>query len=90
MSILFFKCNKFLQVYWAREVEACFLQAVEPELTKFLKKNVDQLEELSVLVRGDLHALQRKILTALITIDVHARDIVDNLLRCFHLISAKT
>ncbi|XP_073391166.1 uncharacterized protein [Physcomitrium patens] len=68
------------QVYWAREVEACFLQAVEPELTKFLKKNVDQLEELSVLVCGDLHALQRKILTALITIDVHARDIVDNLL----------
>jgi hypothetical protein len=54
---------------------------VEAALTKCLKQNIDQLEELSVLVRGDLLALDRKILTALITIDVHARDIIEDMLR---------
>lgn len=57
-------------------------EAVEAALTRCLKQNVDQLEELSVLVRGDLLALDRKILTALITIDVHARDIIEDMLRC--------
>lgn len=50
-------------------------------LAKCLESNISQLEDLSVLVRGDLHALDRKILTALITIDVHARDIVDDMVR---------
>lgn len=54
---------------------------VEGELLDFLQTNIDRLEELSVLVRGNLLPLERKILTALITIDVHARDIVDNLHR---------
>lgn len=52
---------------------------IEGELADFLQTNIDRLEELSVLVRGDLLPLERKILTALITIDVHARDIIDDL-----------
>lgn len=38
-----------------------------------------QLADLTKLVRGDLSSLHRRIIAALITIDVHARDIVDSL-----------
>lgn len=43
------------------------------------QKNIRELADLTVLVRGDLSSLNRKILAALITIDVHARDIVTDL-----------
>lgn len=63
-------------------METCLgAEGVEAALSRCLKQNIDQLEELSVLVRGDLLALDRKILTALITIDVHARDIIEDMLR---------
>lgn len=41
--------------------------------------NVRQLGGLTRLVRGDLSPLQRRVVSALITIDVHARDIVESL-----------
>jgi hypothetical protein len=41
--------------------------------------NVRQLSDLTRLVRGELLPLHRRVLAALITIDVHARDIVDTL-----------
>ena len=41
--------------------------------------NVTQLEQLTELVRGDLTDLQRRIIVALVTTDVHARDIVEEL-----------
>ena len=39
------------------------------------------LQALTALVRGDLTDLSRRVLAALITIDVHARDIVDSLIK---------
>lgn len=42
--------------------------------------NVRQLADLTRLVRGDLSNLGRRLLAALITIDVHSRDIVGSLL----------
>jgi dynein heavy chain len=57
------------------------VETVEANLAKSLVLCIKQLEELSVLVRGELLPLDRKILTALITIDVHARDIVDDMVR---------
>eukprot|EP00882_Tetradesmus_deserticola_P030456 GHRQ01034205.1.p1 GENE.GHRQ01034205.1~~GHRQ01034205.1.p1 ORF type:complete len:122 (-),score=39.90 GHRQ01034205.1:76-441(-) len=45
-----------------------------------LQLNVRQLAELTRLVRGDLSSLGRRLLAALITIDVHSRDIVGSLL----------
>jgi dynein heavy chain, axonemal len=42
--------------------------------------NVDALTDLTRLVRGDLGALHRKSIGSLIVIDVHARDIVRELL----------
>ncbi len=48
----------------------------EPTLSQV---NVRQLADLTRLVRGELSPLHRRIIAALITIDVHARDIVDSL-----------
>lgn len=41
--------------------------------------NEQQLQALTELVRGKLTSLQRRILVALVTQDVHARDIVETL-----------
>lgn len=41
---------------------------------------IQRLNALAALVRGQLPALHRNIITALITIDVHARDIVTDLI----------
>lgn len=79
------------QIYWVRDVEACLAAGANPggngpnpgvaeALTTFRTQCVKQLEQLSELVRGKLLSLERKILAALITIDVHARDIVENML----------
>lgn len=40
-----------------------------------------RLNSLAALVRGNLPSLHRNIITALITIDVHARDIVTELVK---------
>jgi len=45
-----------------------------------LQTSVQQVSELTRLVRGDVSSLARKLLGALITIDVHSRDIVSSLL----------
>lgn len=42
---------------------------------------LQRLNALAALVRGQLPTLHRNIITALITIDVHARDIVTDLVR---------
>ena len=41
--------------------------------------NVQQLSELIALIITDLGDLERKIIVALVTTDVHARDVVDEL-----------
>lgn len=48
-------------------------------LEDWYKQNVVQLEHLTELVRSDLTSLQRKVVVALVTTDVHARDIVEEL-----------
>lgn len=45
-----------------------------------LSSCVQRLNALAALVRGELPILHRNIITALITIDVHARDIVTDLI----------
>ena len=70
------------QVYWCCGVEQC-LAAPSPSaaLAQYLLTCTAQLGALTRLVRGSLPDLHRRTLAALITIDVHARDIVDNLIR---------
>ncbi|CAE7253398.1 Dnah12, partial [Symbiodinium pilosum] len=60
-------------VYWTQEVAA----AIEAgKLDAYYKKSVEQLSGLVNLVRGDLSKLSRQTLGALVTIDVHNRDVV--------------
>jgi dynein heavy chain len=48
-------------------------------LQEWYDLNETQLGHLTELVRGKLNSLQRKIIVALITTDVHARDIIEDL-----------
>ena len=50
-------------------------------LQDWLEVNVKQLSQLIELVRGNLDSIRRKIIVALVTTDVHARDIVENLVK---------
>uniref|UniRef100_A0A6Q2Z4C9 Dynein, axonemal, heavy chain 6 n=1 Tax=Esox lucius TaxID=8010 RepID=A0A6Q2Z4C9_ESOLU len=69
------------QLMWCRDLDGCLegdhdrLQA----LLDFERVNIDRLNALAALVRGHLPKLHRAIITALITVDVHARDIVTDL-----------
>jgi hypothetical protein len=45
----------------------------------WLAENVRQLSQLTALVRGKLTKLERGVIVALVTTDVHARDIVEQL-----------
>eukprot|EP00698_Gefionella_okellyi_P007651 TRINITY_DN186_c0_g4_i1.p1 TRINITY_DN186_c0_g4~~TRINITY_DN186_c0_g4_i1.p1 ORF type:complete len:3955 (+),score=1074.62 TRINITY_DN186_c0_g4_i1:43-11907(+) len=68
------------QVYWTRDVAKC-LSSSNPvaELKKFNEKSRKRLDDLAELVRGELTSIERRVIVALMTIDVHARDIVDHM-----------
>jgi dynein heavy chain, axonemal len=53
-----------------------------PDATaKFLEYVLAQIEAMVVIVRGDITGQQRTMLGAVITIDVHARDVTRTLAR---------
>jgi dynein heavy chain len=55
-------------------------QASNPfSLDDWLNLQITQLEALTDMVRGELTDLKRRVVVALITVDVHARDIIDEL-----------
>ena len=51
------------------------------DLTTFEEDSFCRLNELAALVRTDLASLQRNVITSLITVDVHARDIITEMVR---------
>lgn len=65
------------QTFWTRQVEQA-LQ--EKNIAKYHKQQLHELDELRELVRGDLTDNARETLKALIVIEVHARDVVINLI----------
>ncbi|GLE01103.1 hypothetical protein PINS_up009916 [Pythium insidiosum] len=71
------------QIVWTEEVEAA-LEELESGTEDALKKYADvstvRLEELIRVVQGALSALDRQKVITLITVDVHARDVVQALL----------
>ncbi|XP_029367943.1 dynein heavy chain 6, axonemal [Echeneis naucrates] len=71
------------QMMWCRDMDACLEGDHDhfAALQGFESINFDRLNALAALVRGQLPTLHRNIITALITIDVHARDIVTDLVR---------
>ena len=66
------------QVYWTKEVEEWIVKKSLPE---FLLKSNEQIKDTVNLVRGKLDSGPRRTLEALIVIDVHARDVVTNLIQ---------
>ncbi|CAM9277540.1 unnamed protein product [Ascophyllum nodosum] len=68
------------QMTWARGTEKA-LRADDPvaEMERWYDTYVVELTKLIVRIRGDLSKLERSIIVALVTTDVHARDIIDEL-----------
>ncbi|XP_016084420.1 dynein heavy chain 6, axonemal [Sinocyclocheilus grahami] len=71
------------QLMWCRDMDNCLEGDHDhyQALQEFEITNFERLNALAALVRGNLPSLHRNIITALITIDVHARDIVTELVR---------
>jgi dynein heavy chain len=73
-------------VFWTRNCQEAIRKATAAgtdatvELKAFLEYSVKQLNNMVILVRGDLSKLQRVLLGALTVIDVHARDVVGNMI----------
>jgi dynein heavy chain len=70
------------QIKWTEDTENALAQAANDitELEKQYNINNNNIKELAKLVANpDLPSLQRHVLVALITTDVHARDIVQEL-----------
>ena len=64
------------QVFWTKGVEDGLNNGT---LNDFAEQSTKDLMDLTDLVRGELTKLERESMGALITIDVHARDVVQNL-----------
>ncbi|GMI17677.1 hypothetical protein TrLO_g10552 [Triparma laevis f. longispina] len=69
------------QIEWAKGCEEAILSSDPNALNRWYNVNMAYLEELTELVRSDLTPVERKIAVALVTADVHARDIVDTLMQ---------
>ena len=67
------------QIYWTMEVHD-YINDGPPGLRKYLGKLSEQLAAIVELVRGQLTKQQRITLGALVTIDVHARDVVSDMI----------
>ena len=64
------------QVYWTEEVTDSLHKHGNKGLHQYEKKLINQLGDIVTLVRGKLSPLDRMTLGALVTIDVHARDVI--------------
>lgn len=70
------------QIMWCQTVEAALAQQQNRlNLSRCLDNMLLQLSELSRAALGRLTCLERLALMCMITIDVHMRDVTDNLLR---------
>ncbi|KAE9226456.1 Dynein beta chain, flagellar outer arm [Phytophthora fragariae] len=71
------------QIVWTEEVESAleeFENGTEDAIKKYYDVSTVRLEELIKLVQGKLGALNRQKIITLITVDVHARDVVQSLI----------
>lgn len=66
------------QTFWTANVERSIANR---KLSQYLKTMLNQLDILRTLVKGELSRIDREIISALIVIEVHARDVLDNLIR---------
>jgi dynein heavy chain len=66
---------EFLQIYWTKECAQFIDEKGAEGLKEFEAKCTEQLNDIVNLVRGELTKLERATLGALVTVDVHARDV---------------
>ena len=69
-------------IMWTSITEGYLENIDENDLSEWFETNVSQLKELVEIIRTELTPLDRKTLVALITQDVHFRDIVEGLQGC--------
>ncbi|KAF7987651.1 hypothetical protein HCN44_003514 [Aphidius gifuensis] len=68
------------QIFWSKNVHIIFeSKNIENSMRSFEQKCYSDLNELAAMVRQELPALERDVIINLITIDVHARDIITSL-----------
>ena len=69
------------QISWCAATEGSILemQSNPNALLEWYEENVTQIQQLTELVRGKLDSVRRRIIVALVTTDVHARDIIESL-----------
>ncbi|KAJ3206419.1 Dynein heavy chain 7, axonemal [Entophlyctis luteolus] len=67
------------QIFWTKEVTDAIRTGGVHGLKAYKELCTRQLEQTVALVRGDLSAMARMTLSALVVIDVHARDVVGEL-----------
>ena len=69
------------QIEWCYETEVSIRSMYDnsDSLTEWFQTNIAQLNQLTELVRGELGDIGRRTIEALITADVHNRDIVESL-----------
>ena len=69
------------QMTWARDTErALAAEDAKGAMRDWAVQYKADLNDLIIKIRGDLIKLQRKTIVALVTTDVHARDIIDDLI----------
>ncbi|KAJ8943600.1 hypothetical protein NQ318_006602 [Aromia moschata] len=71
------------QIMWAKGVHEVLDGKVNvaKQMERYEEKCIKDLNDLAALIRTDLNSVTRKILIALITIDVHARDTIHSLVK---------
>ncbi|KAI8622787.1 dynein heavy chain and region D6 of dynein motor-domain-containing protein [Chytriomyces sp. MP71] len=67
------------QIFWTKEVTEAIRKGGVTGLRDYKDLCTRQLEQTVALVRGDLSSMARMTLSALVVIDVHARDVVGEL-----------
>lgn len=70
------------QIFWAAEMHSCFLFKNPKLILNFFDQVKEDLNEIVTLIRSkDITNLQRITIKALIVIDVHAKDVVEELIQ---------
>mmetsp|Transcript_11712 Transcript_11712/g.17853 ORF Transcript_11712/g.17853 Transcript_11712/m.17853 type:complete len:332 (-) Transcript_11712:8215-9210(-) len=73
------------QVTWTSGVTNAIQEVMKGKnkksIEEFLEFSIEQINAMVSLVRGELNQLQRNVMGAIIVLDVHARDVVRNLIK---------
>lgn len=68
------------QIFWTKEVTEALVEKGNKGLVEYLDVVKQQLLDMTQVVSGDIDRLSRAKLGALITIDVHARDVIERMI----------